>query len=539
MFDHDFIIVGSGFGGSVAGLRLTEKGYRVLMLEKGREIATSELPKTNWDLKRWMWLPKLGMRGFFKMTLLPHITVLSGVAVGGGSVTYAAALPTPPAKFFTAGSWACLGDWQRDLEPHYTTARRMLGVSRNTLLAEADLALQEVARQRGELHKFEATEVGVYFGEAGKRVPDPFFGGEGPERAGCTHCGGCMLGCRFGAKNTLDKNYLHLARARGLELRAETEVTAVRPLPGGGYRVEALEGGSLFGRRKVSFTSRQVVLAGGVLGTVDLLLRMKADPAGLPNLSERVGRDVRTNSEAFIGVITRNPNADLSRGVAIGSIYHCGENEYVQPVRYNDGSGFFRLLALPHVTGEKMPERIARLIGIVLRHPIKTLRALTVSNMARKMSILMYMRTEEGTLRLSRAWHGGLTSRREEGAAPVASFPAATKLAEEVSDVLDGMPFALVQETLFNIPTTAHVLGGASMGKDRDTGVIDREHRVFGYDGLYVLDGSAISANPGVNPSLTITAMAERAMSFIPVKPVTLGVPDRATSPVNTRVLVS
>lgn len=327
-----------------------------------------------------------------------------------------------------------------------------------------------------------------------------------------------MLGCPFNAKNTLDKNYLHLARAKGLVVRADTEVTAVRALPGGGYRIEALEGARLFGRRKLVFTSEQVVLAGGVLGTVDLLLRMKDDPNGLPKLSNRVGRGVRTNSESFIGVITHRRDADLSRGVAIGSIYHCGPGEYVQPVRYSDGSGFFRLLALPHVPGEKTAERLARLVAILARHPFRVARALTVANMARKMSILMYMRTEEGTLRLVRAWHGGLTSRREEGAAPVASFPAATKLAEEAAEVLDGMPFSLVQETLFNIPTTAHVLGGANMGASSETGVIDRNHRVFGYDGLYVMDGSAVSANPGVNPSLTITAMAERATSLIPEK---------------------
>jgi cholesterol oxidase len=528
VFDHDFIVVGSGFGGSVAGLRLVEKGYAVLMLEKGRAIPTAELPKTNWDLKRWMWLPQLGFRGFFKMTILPHITILSGVALGGGSVTYAAALPVPPEKFFRSGEWKELADWSAELAPHYATAKRMLGVARNPKLAEADLALKEVAIRRGEEHKFEPTEVGVFFGEPGETVPDPYFGGAGPARRGCTHCGGCMLGCRFNAKNTLEKNYLHLARAKGLQIQSDTEVTAVRALAGGGYRIEALEGASLFGRRRVELTCRQVVLAGGVLGTVDLLLRMKSDPDGLPKLSDQVGCNVRTNSESFIGVITRRPDADLSRGLAIGSIYHCGENEYVQPVRYSDGSGFFRLLALPHVPGERTPERLARLAAIFFRHPFKILRAYTTLNMARKMSILMYMRTEEGTLRLERAWHGGLTTRRESGAAPVASFDAATRLGHESSEVLDGMPFALVQETLFNIPTTAHVLGGAGMGADRTSGVIDEEHRVFGYDGLYVVDGSAVAANPGVNPSLTITAMAERAMSFIPERPVALGRKDRA-----------
>jgi len=518
MVDYDFIVVGSGFGGSVAALRLVEKGYRVLMLEKGREIPPHELPKTNWNLRRWMWLPTLGFRGFFKMSIMPHLTVLSGVAVGGGSITYAATLPMPPDEFFSSGDWAGLADWRHELEPHYRTARRMLGVAQNPKLGEADEALREVARRRGESNAYRPTEVGIYFGQAGEEVPDPYFSGEGPARSGCRHCGGCMLGCRFGAKNTLDKNYLHLARQKGLVLQADTEVTAVRARPEGGYTIEAKQGAAIFGRRRVSYTSDRVVLAGGVLGTVNLLLRMKADPQGLPKLSDRVGRSVRTNSESFIGVITRRADADLSRGLAIGSIYHCGVHESVEPVRYSDGSGFFRILMAPHVSGKTSAERLLRLAWVCFRHPVAVFRAYTAVNMARKMSILMYMRTIQGTLRFQRAWHGGLTTRREEGDPPTASFPEATALAKEASDVLDGFPFALLQETLFNIPTTAHVLGGAVMGESPATGVIDVDHRAFGYAGLYVIDGAAMSSNPGVNPSLSIVAMAERALSRIPAK---------------------
>ena len=515
MFDEDFIIVGSGFGGSVAGLRLIEKGYRVRMLERGREIPVAELPRSNWELKRWLWLPLVGFRGLFKMTLFRHMTVVSGVGVGGGSLTYGAALPTPPAAFFQAGNWSGLADWATELAPHYAEARRMLGVTKSAFAGEADDALAEVARRRGEPERFQANDVGIFFGEPGKSVPDPFFGGAGPERSGCRGCGGCMIGCRFNAKNTLDRNYLYLARARGLSLESDTEVSAVRALPEGGYRVEVLQGRG-WSRRARTLTARNVVLAAGVLGTVDLLLRMRADPAGLPRLSEHVGRHVRTNSESFIGVVTRRPEADLSRGVAIGSIYHCGPNEHVQPVRYPDGSGFFRLLMLPHVPGEGSLERLLRLLIVLVLHPLQVLRAFTVRNMARKMSILMYMRTEEGTLRSERGWHGRLATKREAGAAPVASFPAATLLAQQASEVLDGFPMAMVQETLFNIPTTAHVLGGAVMGRDSQSGVIDTSQRVFGYEGLYVMDGSAVSSNPGVNPSLTITAMAERAAALIP-----------------------
>jgi len=517
MFDYDFVIVGSGFGGSAAGLRLVEKGYRVLMLEKGREFSAADLPRSNWNLRRWMWLPLLGLRGIFQLTIFRHMTVMSGVGVGGGSLTYGAALPVPPRAFFEAGNWQGLADWCAELAPHYAAARRMLGVTPAKFAGQFDQALAEVARRRGESDQFSANEVGIYFGAPGKRVPDPYFGGEGPERSGCIGCGGCMLGCPFGAKNTLDKNYLHLARARGLELESETEVSAVRALDGGGYRVEARQGRGLR-RRARSVTARHVVLAAGVLGTIRLLLRMRADPRGLPRLSEHVGRHVRTNSESFIGVVSRKRDADMSSGVAIGSIYHCAPNEHVQPVRYRSGSGFFRLLMFPHVPGLHAAERLARLLTIFVLHPLQILRAFTAWNMARKMAILMYMRTEEGTLRFESAWHGGLTTRREEGSPPVASFPAATRLANEMCDVLDGFPMAFIQETLFNIPTTAHVLGGAVMGRDVGSGVIDADQRVFGYDGLFVMDGSAVSSNPGVNPSLTITAMAERALAKIPAK---------------------
>lgn len=517
-WDYDFVVVGSGFGGSVAGLRLVEKGYRVLMLEQGRELREGDLPQTNWDLRRWMWMPWVGLRGFFKMTILRHATILSGVGVGGGSTTYAATLPLPPDSFFQAGNWAGLADWQEELRPHYATARSMLGVAQNPRLGEADQALAQVAERRGEKQLFAPTEVGIYFGKSGRTVPDPYFGGRGPERTGCIHCGGCMLGCRHGAKNTLDKNYLHLARAQGLELLAETRVTAVRALRGGGYQVEGRRGIGLGGQELLRVTSKNVILAAGVLGTVELLLRMKGDAEGLPLLSDCVGRYARTNSESFIGVISRKPEADLSRGVAIGSIYHTAPNESVEPVRYSDGSGFFRMLMAPHVEGDSTLQRLARLVAICFRHPLQVWRAYTVPNMARRMSILMYMRTIEGTLRLVLSKWGGLTTRRETGPAPVASFAAASGLAREASQVLDGFPFALVHETLFNIPTTAHILGGAVMGEDATTGVIDTEHRVFGYEGLYVMDGAAMSANPGVNPSLSILAMAERAMSKIPNK---------------------
>ncbi|MBK8262304.1 MAG: GMC family oxidoreductase [Nannocystis sp.] len=514
-FDYDFIIIGSGFGGSVSGLRLTEKGYRVLMLEKGRELKAADFPKTNWDLRRWLWMPALGWRGLFQMRFFRHVTVLAGVGVGGGSLVYANTLPIPKRPFFKAKSWAHLADWEQELAPHYATARKMLGAVKNPTVTPVDRILKKVADARGAA--FEQPHVAVYFGEPGKTVPDPYFGGEGPERTGCNLCGGCMTGCRHGAKNTLDKNYLYLARRQGMKLQADTEVTAVRPLAEGGYRVEARYGASALGRRLQVFTARQVVFAGGVLGTVELLLKMRADPQGLPGLSPRLGHTVRTNSESLIGVIGSQREHDLSRGIAIGSMIQTDERSHLEPVRYSAGSGFFRTMLAPHVSGESSPVRVARMLGTIARHPLRFLRAITVPDLAKYSIILLYMRSAEGTLRMRLGkLRGALATGLESGERPSASIPEATALAQEIAGHVDGSAYSMINETLLNIPTTAHILGGCCMGDSPETGVIDKQHRVFGYEGLFVIDGSAISANLGVNPSLTITALAERAMSLIP-----------------------
>ncbi len=523
-FDCDWLIIGSGFGGSVSALRLTEKGYRVVMLEKGRRLQAKDFPKRNNDLKRWLWMPRLGWRGLFKMTVFRHVTVLSGVGVGGGSLVYANTLPIPKDDFFQARSWGHLADWKTELAPHYATARKMLGATVNPLRTLPDEVLQQVGQEMGR-EDFQPTTVAVYFGQPGVTVPDPYFQGEGPERTGCNACGGCMLGCRFNAKNTLDKNYLYLAEKRGLTLHADTEATWVRPLPGGGYEVEALEGVSLFSRRKRRFTARNVIFAGGVLGTLELLLKLKAHPDGLPQLSERLGDGVRTNSEALIGVVSRRRDVpDLSKGIAIGSILHTDAHSHLEPVRYSAGSSFFRLLMLPHVSGGSALARLAKLLGVLLRHPGKVLSAWLVRRFSERTIILLYMRTLEGHLRMRRgrglftAGLKGLTSGLQEGPAPSAHMPEATELARRVADKMDGLPMNLATETLLGIPSTAHILGGCCMGDSPQTGTIDARHRLFGYEGLYVIDGSAISANPGVNPSLTITALAERAMSLIPAR---------------------
>ncbi len=533
----DFAVVGSGFGGSVSALRLVEKGYRVLLLEKGRRLGATDFPRSNWRVRRWLWMPGLGCRGLFQMTFLRHVTALSGVGVGGGSLVYANTLPIPGDSFFRAPSWAHLADWKAELAPHYQTARRMLGAVENPNVTYPDQVIRELASDIGRADHVRPTTVAVYFGSPGVTVADPYFDGRGPERTGCIQCGGCMLGCRFGAKNTLDKNYLHLAEALGLVILADSEVTVVEPDPdaGGGYRLEVLEGAARFGRKRRVYRAEQVILSSGVLGTVDLLLRMqkraRRRAGGLPRLSPRVGDFVRTNSEVLMGVTTRRRDVDLSRGIAIGSILDTDEHSHIEPVRYPSGSGFFRTLMAPHAPGEHAAARVARALGAALRHPVRTVRTWLVPDWARYTMILLYMRTLEGHLRvrlgrpLRLLFRRGLTTDLADGPRPSAAIPeatdlgrrVATDLGRRVAERIDGYPTSMVTETVLGIPTTAHILGGCVMGQGPDGGVIDHRHRVFGHPGLYVIDGSAVSANPGVNPSLTICALAERAMTFIPV----------------------
>jgi cholesterol oxidase len=428
--------------------------------------------------------------------------------VGGGSLIYAGVLQEPRDGFFTAPSWDHLGDWRAELEPHYTTAKRMLGAETVPFNTYPDDVVAGVARRRGRSGQHHPTTVSVHFGREGETVPDPYFDGEGPSRTGCVHCGGCMVGCRYNAKNTLDRNYLWLAEKRGLEIRADSEVVALRR-EDAGYRVVVKQGPWPFRRRR-TYRAPKVVLAGGVLGTVPLLLRMREDPDGLPALSPRVGDYVRTNSEVLMGVVA--PEREMADGVAITSILNTGDRSALEPVRYPKGSGVLRLLMAPHAPGETLARRLAAAARRVLRHPIGTLRTFTVYDWARRTMILLYMSTDDSHLRLRlRSGLGTVTTDVTGGKAPRAAIPEATEIGEEIAGEVGGYPVSFVMETLAGTPTTAHILGGCVMGAGPDEGVIGPDHQVWNYPGLYVIDGSAMSANPGVNPSLTIAAMAERA----------------------------
>lgn len=516
-FDYDYIIIGSGFGGSVSALRLSEKGYKVLVIEKGKWLKAKDFPSTNWKLKKWLWLPLLKCFGLFKMTFFRHVTVLSGVGVGGGSLVYANTLPVPKKSFFEAESWKHLGNWEQELTPHYKTALTMLGATPAPRKEPGDEALEKLANDINKSDSFEAPNVGVFFGEPGKKVSDPYFAGKGPDRAGCTFCGGCMLGCRFNAKNTLDKNYLYFAQQNGAEIKAESEVVDVREyLAGGvhGYSVDWKSSTRYFGQSG-TFHAKGVIFAGGVMGTIKLLLKLKE--ISLPRISDRLGHGIRTNSEALISVTTARKDNDYSEGIAISSLLHTDDHSHLEAVRYSAGAGFWRLAMVPMVKGGNIITRTAKLAWQWIRHPIENFKIAAVDDWAKRTQILLFMQTLDSTLKFTRGLFG-MKSRVDTGEAPTAFIPEAQKLGDQYAKMVDGKPTVLLSETLLGIPTTAHILGGACMGKDASEGVIDTKHNIYGYQNLYVCDGSSISANIGVNPSLTITALTERAMSHIPPK---------------------
>ncbi len=528
--DFDFIVIGSGFGGSVSALRLTEKGYRVGVMEMGRRWTPDNLPHTNWSLSRWIWRPGLALRGFFDMRFFRHATILHGCAVGGGSITYANVLLVPPERIWSMGSWAGLADWRAEMPQHFKTASRMLGAVENRILGPADHLLKAAAEQTGVGDTFYRTSVGVFQGSegdaGGKTFADPYFGGEGPERTTCIGCGGCMIGCRHGAKNSLDMNYLFLAEKHGARVFAETMVVGVHPLNGSadgasGYEVRTVCSTSLVRKDARRFTCRGLIFAASSLGTMELLFHLKQQ-GSLPRLSACIGKRVRTNSESLIGVRIPGSKLDMSQGVAIGSGIYIDQNTHIEATRYPAGSDAMFSLATMLTGGKPGMARVAlwlkNLIKSLLLYPIRTFHLLRPRGWARECAILLCMQALEGHIDMEwkrawfRPWHRMLVSRGER----IPTFiPQANEFARRMAEISGGTAMSMLPEILFNVPGTAHCLGGCVIAGSPADGVVDFRHRVFGYKNMYVCDGSVIAANLGVNPALTITALAERAMSYV------------------------
>jgi len=503
----DVIVVGSGFGGAVTALRLAEQGRRVLVLEQGRRHTRDDFRAARRDPRRYLWMPELGLRGFFSQRVLAHVGIIGGVGVGGGSIVWAGVLLEPKDAFFTDPAWPSVtSGWRAQLAEHYRTAARMLGRATAPIEGPMDRHLGIVATRMGAGETYGPTPMAIWFGEEGVTVPDPFFGGEGPERTGCVMCGGCLVGCPYGSKNTLDLNYLWLAQRRGARIRPDSRVDSVAALPGGGYEVRLAGGESL--------RAPEVVLAAGVLGTVELLFRSKEN-GGLPHVSDRLGVGVRTNSEAITAVLADDVDADLTRGPTISSEFYPDERTHVTQNRYV-GGWHMRFQLGPLVDGDDPRRRRRETLRALLARPDLQLRTMFARNFIRRLSAFTVMQNVENEIRLVfdrspvRPWRRVLRSRGVDGRQAPSYLPQANAVAREFADSIGGRPLNLLLESVGGKSITAHVLGGAAIGTDATTGVIDTDHQVFGHPGLYVVDGSAIPANVGVNPSLTIAAMAER-----------------------------
>jgi len=525
-FDYDWLIVGSGFGGSVSALRLAEKGYKVAVLECGRRYRDQDYAATTWNLRDFLWAPALGLRGILRMTPFKDVFIVSGSAVGGGSVVYACTLYRGAPEFFVNPQWAGLEDWASTLKPHYDTAEYMLGVNTVPFESDGQKLLMDVARHFGVENTFKRTPVGIYFGEPGKEVPDPFFDGKGPARTGCTRCGACMVGCRVGAKNTLVKNYLWFAEKAGAQVMAECEVVDIRPLGAAdgseGYRVTIERPGAWFDKQRRTLTARGVVVAAGALGTNRLLAKCKHG-GSLPAISDRLGELVRTNSESILAVTLPDDKLNPSRDVAISASIHPRPDTHIEFVTYG-AKGDMMSTQFTMITGEGTRlTRPMRLVGSILRHPIRFAKVLWPFGWGRRTVIFLVMQSLDNAIafRPKRGWFGGigLTTEQDKDKPNPTFIPVANEAAQWLAQQTGGIAQSMVLEAMANIPSTAHILGGAVIGKDAASGVVDRHNRVFGYRNLLVCDGAAMPANPGVNPSLTITAIAENAMSHIPPAP--------------------
>jgi len=519
-FDYDFIVIGSGFGGSVSALRLVERGYRVCVLEKGRRWNKEDFPKTNWNLKKYMWLPQLGMYGYQMLTQLKHVLIFHGGGVGGGSLVYANQLLIPPDEVFERPEWV-IPDCKNTLKPFYEEARKMLGANPSPQIGVADTCLKDVGIDLRGKDTFHINDVGIFFGKPDETVADPYFNGEGPERTGCTFCGSCMIGCPVGAKNTLDRNYLYLAEKKGAEIIPETEVVGVRPCDGG-YELSTRSPSRANPRK--SYRARGVVFSGGVMGTVKLLLQCQ-HKGMLPDISGQIGNVVRTNSEALLGVRSYDKSTDWNDQIAITSGIYPDDTTHVEMVRYNKGSDvLLNLLTLFTGGGGSVP-RALRYMGNILRQPFRFIRLLWPLGKAASTTVVLVMQTDENHLKLEykpRWWRLGgysMNSSVPPGQLRAPAYiPVANEVTRRLAEKMEGIPLSSYPEAILNASTTAHILGGCCMGKTPEKGVVNLNGEIFGYPNLYVADGSVIAANLGVNPSLTITALSEYIMSRVELK---------------------
>jgi cholesterol oxidase len=507
-------------------MRLTEKGYSVLVLEKGKRFKDTDFATSNWQYWKYVWMPAIRAHGILQISILKGAMVLHGAGVGGGSLGYANVLEIPTDQTFATPAWNQNVKWGETLKEHYATARKMLGAARNPKLWKADDLLKQMAEERGMGHTFRATDVGAYFGESGVTVADPFFGGDGPERAGCQHCGGCMVGCRHNAKNTLPKNYLYFAEKNGAQVKAEVEVTNVKPssINGSRYEITYHDSTKLF-KQKQTVHAKNIIFSAGVMGTIKLLLNLRDVKGSLPNLSRRLGHMVRTNSEALLGSVARNSDINYSEGVSISSIYNHDEITRIEPVRYPDGSSLMRFLAGPLIdTDVSVPIRLLKFFWWALTHPLDFLKSLFLSGWAHNVTILLVMQHADNRMRFRTGrsvftlFRTGMVADEEPGYKINAQVEGSHELTREFAKRTNGIALGSIGENLLGLPTTAHILGGAPIGKNADEGVVNENFEVHNYDGMYIIDGSIMPANPGVNPSLTITALAEYAMSKIKPK---------------------
>lgn len=521
----DYIVIGSGFGGSVSAMRLSEKGYKVLILEKGKRYTNDDFPKSNWNLRKYLWAPLLRCFGFQQLSLFREVFVLSGVGVGGGSLVYANTLLTPPDAFFDNPAWADLKDWKNTLAPFYDKARFMLGATASRHHYEDDRLLAEVAAEMGRAHTFKGVDVGVYYGDT-RRETDPYFHGLGPMRKGCTECAGCMVGCRHGAKNTLDKNYLWFAEQYGAKILPETLATRIQfDEVNNLYTINTRKSTSLLSPQRHTFRAKGVVFSAGVLGTMHLLLEQKHHLHTLPKLSDTLGENLRTNSESLCGVV--NADRKLNYGVAISSGFYPNDHTHVELVKFPDQSGAMIRLGSLAADGEDPRMRLLKWVGSFFLNPIKALRMVFATNMPRNSVILLVMQTLDNSMRM--VWRRGWLKRGialDNQSGKHAKVPAYIPVGQEVmhryAAKVNGTSMNAVMELAFNMSSTAHIIGGCPMSNDAKTGVVNEFFQVHGYPNMLILDGSIVPANLGVNPSLTITALSEYAMAQIPPKPGTI-----------------